>query len=97
VVNKELRRFLSQFEKALCGRRTSLDPNIGENAIKVGLRPGTDPGIHLPFAQPLSQLFAAAANPLPNGCGKREVLAFNAFVDQSIKLAWVRRFVSSQD
>lgn len=97
MLGKEPCGFLRQFEKSL-GRLWALsDGNIGENAIKVALRPGADSGFHLPFSELLSEFLASLADSLPNRIGQREMFAVYSFVDQGIKFVGIRRFVGPQN
>jgi hypothetical protein len=97
MLAKELCGFLRQLEKSLSRLWALSDKNAGENAIKVALRPGTDPDFHLPFSQFLSEFPPSLANPLPNRTGQREMFAVYSFVDKGIKFVGVRRLECPQN
>jgi len=89
--------FPRQLKKPL-GRLWALsNRNAGENAIKIALRPGANPGIHLLFSQAPGKFSPPFTNPLPNRIGKRDMFALYSFVDQGVEFAGVRRFVGPQN
>jgi len=97
MLDKELCSLLRQLKKSV-GRLGALpDINVGEDAIKIALRPGTDPDFHLRFSQFPGEFLPSMANPCPNRIGQREMLAPYPFVYQGVEFPGVRRFVSPEN
>jgi hypothetical protein len=95
--DEELCGFLRHLEESVSRLWALSNGDAGENAIEVTLRPGTDPGIHLPFPHMPGQFSPPLANPLPNRIGEREMFALYSIVDQGVKIVGVRRFVGPQN
>ena len=97
ILDDESRSFPHQFKKSVRRLRALSNRNVGENAIQVALRPGTDPSIHSPLFPLPSEFSAPLTNPCPHRIGKRRVFAVYSFLNQGVKFVRVRRLVGLQD